>query len=520
MAPYQHRCVRLAKPLSWSVHKDRVVEIVTLKSGRQIITDDDPRAVYGLDEDLETVLKRPCDSIGVFVPVARHLSPLEPYKHNLENNLSPRRRDRSGKINKREKRMYNNIALTEKFGQLCGMLVGDGWVDIVDNQPKAVHLAAIEPSIQNTYKNLVEGLFTVKPTINHNHREEDGYGTNSQKLSITSVEYASLISPLIGHKAQNKHLPPFFLFTPEEYRKGLLAGLLDTDGSISINHINGKPRWMVNHSTTSIRLAQEIVLLYKSLNIVASITSTKTSLGNKCWTINPSSVELKCLKKLPISHQEKSKRFERFFAEEVTIPKGSYASTDLIPTPENLILTIRGLYSSKAALYYTISGALKRKYLTRQTATRVLIEHPNIRNNPDFTTWCKLVDNESVSWEPVVSYETTNNKETGYDLTIPGLETFMSVDGTILSNTIQVHAPVTPAGIEDVKRMTLSHQIFADRRPGMLNVAPDMEAVLGLHRATQQASSKPAKTFDTLQEARAAYNRGDIELNDAVHITE
>jgi hypothetical protein len=135
-----------------------------------------------------------------------------------------------------------------------------------------------------------------------------------------------------------------------------------------------------------------------------------------------------------------------------------------------------------------------------------------------FNAWCQLVNNEAVSWDPVVSYEATNNRETGYDLTIPGLETFMAVDGTILSNTVQVHAPVTPAGIEDVKKMTLSHQIFADRRPGMLNVAPDMEAVLGLHRATQQASNQPSKSFASLQDARAAYHRGEIELNDTIHV--
>lgn len=87
-------------------------------------------------------------------------------------------------------------------------------------------------------------------------------------------------------------------------------------------------------------------------------------------------------------------------------------------------------------------------------------------------------------------------------------------------DAMQIHAPVTQAGVEDVKRMTLSHQIFADRRPGMLNVAPDMEAVLGLHRATQAPSSQPARRFESLQDAKAAYHRGEIALNDPVHVGE
>jgi hypothetical protein len=85
-------------------------------------------------------------------------------------------------------------------------------------------------------------------------------------------------------------------------------------------------------------------------------------------------------------------------------------------------------------------------------------------------------------------------------------------------DAMQIHAPVTQAGIEDVKRMTLSHMIFADKRPGVLNIAPEMESVLGLHRATQAASGKALKHFATQAEAMAAYHRGDITLNDPIKI--
>jgi len=85
-------------------------------------------------------------------------------------------------------------------------------------------------------------------------------------------------------------------------------------------------------------------------------------------------------------------------------------------------------------------------------------------------------------------------------------------------DALQIHAPVTPGGIEDVKKMTLSHLIFADKRPGVLNIAPDMEAVLGLHRATQVATNKKLKHFESQEEAMAAYHRGDITLNDPIEI--
>jgi DNA-directed RNA polymerase beta subunit len=85
-------------------------------------------------------------------------------------------------------------------------------------------------------------------------------------------------------------------------------------------------------------------------------------------------------------------------------------------------------------------------------------------------------------------------------------------------DAMQIHAPVTPAGVEDVKRMTLSHMIFADKRPGVLNIAPEMESVLGLHRATKGPSDKKTRHFESSAEAMAAYHKGEIELNDPIEI--
>lgn len=86
-------------------------------------------------------------------------------------------------------------------------------------------------------------------------------------------------------------------------------------------------------------------------------------------------------------------------------------------------------------------------------------------------------------------------------------------------DAMQIHAPVTHAGIEDVKKMTLSNLIFSDKRPGVLNIAPEMESVLGLHRATQApVDKKRVRRFSTREEAMAAYHRGEINLNDPVEI--
>lgn len=85
-------------------------------------------------------------------------------------------------------------------------------------------------------------------------------------------------------------------------------------------------------------------------------------------------------------------------------------------------------------------------------------------------------------------------------------------------DAMQIHAPVTAAGVEDVKKMTLSHMIFADKRPGVLNIAPEMESLLGLHRATKAPSDKKTRHFASTEEAMAAYHRGEISLNDPIEV--
>jgi len=98
----------------------------------------------------------------------------------------------------------------------------------------------------------------------------------------------------------------------------------------------------------------------------------------------------------------------------------------------------------------------------------------------------------------------------------PFAEKGMSADYD--GDAIQVHAPVTPGGIADVKNMTLSNLIFSDKQPGQLNIAPQHEAVLGLYKATAPGKRGKAKHFASKQEALAAYHRGEISLQDNVEI--
>jgi DNA-directed RNA polymerase beta subunit len=100
--------------------------------------------------------------------------------------------------------------------------------------------------------------------------------------------------------------------------------------------------------------------------------------------------------------------------------------------------------------------------------------------------------------------------------TNPFIEKGMNLDYD--GDALQIHAPVTTGGVEDAKNMTLSKLIFVDKYKNSLNVAPDMESVIGLYVASHKVSDKPKKVFNSREDAIAAYNKGEIGLHDPVEI--
>jgi DNA-directed RNA polymerase beta subunit len=99
----------------------------------------------------------------------------------------------------------------------------------------------------------------------------------------------------------------------------------------------------------------------------------------------------------------------------------------------------------------------------------------------------------------------------------PFIEKGMNADYD--GDTFQVHAPATIEAVHDAKRMTLSNLVFGDRSRDQLMVEPAMEAVLGVHIATQQKKGDgKIHKFKTKEEALAAYKKGELNLHDQVEI--
>ena len=88
-------------------------------------------------------------------------------------------------------------------------------------------------------------------------------------------------------------------------------------------------------------------------------------------------------------------------------------------------------------------------------------------------------------------------------------------------DAMNYHVPSTDkAKQEALDRLLPSRNLFSMSDFKSVMHAPANEFVGGLYHATKSKSNRPKKIFRTVQEARQAYARGDISIDDPVQILE
>lgn len=496
-----------AEVASWSVHHGCETLLVTTEMGQQLITDDDPRAVYGFDgESLLPVRRRPADAVeqNTWLLMAHDVSSLEGDMSEFQGPVSA-------------------LPLSTTIGRWLGTMVGDGWV-AADNY---VGLAAMNDGIAADWHTGMEEVYPghtsdVKVyTRDVTEKPEQGFA-NSRRFVLHDKRLGRWLAPIIGQGAENKHLPPFFLRAPRAFRLGLFAGLMQTDGCISVSNGKKKPQWMINFCTSSNRLAREYTLLCKSLGIRAKITtSDRGAMRLTSYTVTPSSVDLARLGSITVADPEAQADWTRFFKDPPDANAASSGKLDRVPVPDTINYRLRKLVKMGSSQYISLHNAKTTGGVTRSKALEILSEFAYLREDADelLQRWIALVDNAAVRWDRVVSFEKTGIIEDGYDLTVPGYETFMNVEGVILSNTLQVHAPITPGAIDDAKKMTLSNMLLSDQTRNKILAFPQHEAIIGFTLAAKAgAGTGQVKQFGSPAEVRAAWRAGTLKLTDTINV--
>lgn len=174
--------------------------------------------------------------------------------------------------------------------------------------------------------------------------------------------------------------------------------------------------------------------------------------------------------------------------------------------------------AARNAVYFSTSG----KVLLAVTAENGEwhVKHANVTdNNIDKNACIKLDETSSIQFVKISNIEYTHKKATGYDLTVPGYETFLSIDGIVLSNTMNVHVPGSSGAVQDViEKLMPDRQIFSIRTPGDSRIvnAIKQEFLSGLYTANKRQGK--LYHFPTKEAALDAIRRGLVKLNDNIEI--
>ncbi len=90
--------------------------------------------------------------------------------------------------------------------------------------------------------------------------------------------------------------------------------------------------------------------------------------------------------------------------------------------------------------------------------------------------------------------------------------------GDFDGDAVNLHVPVGDKAVKEVyEKLLPSKNLFA-ANSGEAHLEPQQDYVVGLHLASQIDHSKPVRHFSTAADARAAYRRGEIGLQDPIKI--
>lgn len=610
----------------YSVHPQREIEVVSLSNNRQIITDDHPRAIYGIAPSDDTMSMKhytPTEALklGVMVPV---VSNMEEVTRELESVYTIPIADKT-------------VKLDWNFGYLLGAICGDGWWDKKTyKNGRHIYLADLHGYVATRVHTVLSSIFgRVSWSKFAQYKKDDAsrYGDSvKHTFGFADAEvFAEFLTQwLKGGATENsagsasKTLPDFFMLAPIEFRKGLLNGIIDTDGTCCVSNGKSKPQLQISMTSTSMRLVCDVKYLCLTLGVGANVSFSKmTGRNNVAWICSistPSAKALGLFNNLASDYKRTA-----FIETEVTMA-GSFTVNNKVPVSDRIFdLIQKDIYSPKIRPHERseVSPEMEWKKLSQnicaqwskvgqtKLATRATVESTRnyflqmhaknqrvvaeaIRdlrsgetrvsqvrtelwrkaiaiiapkqdtserykegqlvatriNRPtkegvisskvsnyladwletfpryrafvfssEFSAWWyKFVEPKVINWAQVIDVEKTGQKEDGYDLTVPGFETFMSADGIILSNTMNVHLPSFPESVEEAKEKLMpSKMVYSIKQEDTIVPALKHEQILGLYTAATRPS-KNKHVFATEDEAKAAIQSGAVKLSDEVEI--
>lgn len=413
-----------------------------------------------------------------------------------------------------------------EFGWMLGAFVSDG----IKNGDTVGIVKILDSYRDRFYKavSAYENKLPKRTTFRSEHSVEKGDDITgpSVKDHIYNVEKtASLfehcfVCPRVeGRASLSKKLPEISTLT-QETLVGILLGLLEGDGSLSISHGKRRAQVMASFGTSSNSLVTSILALCKFLGIRAGVTPYDPKNGrlqkHRAYIINFSTPDLE--KYAPIL-LDKCCDPAIVAPLKLLINEGtSKDDRDIVPVPEQIMTICASTQgpitdTSMQRSLATIKSSRKNGwYISRDMAKRVL-KYLSEAHVTDLHNWTSLVNSEDIHWD-VITEISNIGQATVYDLVVPETKVFAVNDGLVVWDTMSAFLPLTDDAVREAQKMFPSNNLFSSTNGGIM-YAPSQEALLGLHLLSKWGE-ETNKKFPNFDQLKKEYDKGTIKMTDVV----
>ena len=336
-----------------------------------------------------------------------------------------------------KKRQITGDYYTMELGWFYGALISDGWV-----RNNMVGYAKTCQKKRNYFERVAREQIH-ENFVCHTYHEKAVVGENklgdSVKIHLNGIDLAQRVVncvdetlPHEGRRALYKFIPPEILYGGSQYfLLGLLAGLLEGDGSLGWNYAMKKTRAYIRYSTSSPRLVEDIRVLGTLLGFRVSVTVTPPrGLSKTAYNLSPSIPDMHVLFQELQFVSSKAQEFQNEFSE-LSKPKDN---CDIVPviaseakTAADYLPKSRDTPKEFMTVYSAFRAAMRHGRLSRDGAKRYLSYLPE--------TMCpelrKQVASDSIIWERYKKVERITSGDI-YGLQLEGSEISSLENGLII----------------------------------------------------------------------------------------
>lgn len=323
--------------------------------------------------------------------------------------------------------------LDEEFGWLVGLYLAEGWILGVcksRNKPSGLGLAVTDPALKARLASISQKL--LKHTLTWRDRS----------VHLFSASLGRFFGESFGHGSWRKHLPGFVWSSPTEFRRGLIAGYWDGDGTVTLeSRYSGD----VSAYSTSEELRDQVAEVCLSLEIDTTLVHypgckakgpvNKFGFRGDTKPLFGVRVANRCLPSFPdVHHSVKRSRLIALRGKPIR-----WTSSNMIPIPKGLLPAFKALLQEnygrlpkKRAHLYT------RGYVDRDD---LLEELESCRSEGVLLDRLRAWAEADIYWDRVKSTRIVDRESWVFDLEMSDSPHFAVSNGIIVHNTALISMP-------------------------------------------------------------------------------